>query len=56
MCEMLVSELEPGFSEETSVSVLNSVISDFTLNLSKLAKNCRNIADEVFPGILLGEV
>ena len=48
---------ELSVREETSSHVLNLIAMDFTLSASnnRLEKNCRNISDEVFPGIHLGD-
>ena len=42
--------------EETKVHHLVSIATDWTLMMDRrLAANCRNISDEVFPGIHLGD-
>ena len=42
--------------EETCLHHLVSVTTDWTLMMDRrLAANCRNISDEVFPGIHLGD-
>ena len=42
------------FYEETSIEVLDSIATDWTLAIEKLAANCSNISDEVYPGVHLG--
>lgn len=43
-------------NEETQPHHLISVATDWTLSTNRtLAANCRNISDEVFPGIHLGD-
>ena len=42
--------------EETSAFQLSQVDVDWSMKLNRnLAANCRNISDEVFPGIHLGD-
>jgi len=43
------------FYEETSADVLSSIATDWTLAIEKMAANCRNISDEVYPGVHLGD-
>lgn len=47
--------LEPGPRETTTAKLLGAVISDFTPYEHELGKNCRNISDEVHPGLHLGD-
>ena len=52
MAQCLV--LDP--TQETSAHLLDLVATDFTLAVDwTLHRNCRNISDEVFPGIHLGD-
>ena len=45
-----------NYYEETSAYELSKVDPDWSLKLNRnLAANCRNISDEVFPGIHLGD-
>ena len=44
-----------SFYEETKLYHLSSIAEDWTLHIDRLAANCRNISDEVFPGIHLGD-
>ena len=46
---------EPEFGVETDFRLLGHVAADYTLSINRLAKGCRNISDEVFPGIHLGD-
>ena len=34
---------------------LRSIASDYTLAIEPMSPNCRNISDEVFPGLFLGD-
>lgn len=43
------------FNELTDSRVLNAIATDYTLAINKLEKNCRNISDEVFPGVRVGD-
>nr|ACO12051.1 Dual specificity protein phosphatase 3 [Lepeophtheirus salmonis] len=43
------------YTEETNFHHLLIIASDWTINLNKLAANCRSISDEVFPGIHVGD-
>ena len=43
------------YHEETKVHHLLSIATDWTLLIDRHAANCRNIADEVFPRIYLGD-
>eukprot|EP00093_Oithona_nana_P008005 08005.XXX_316132_318427_1 [CDS] Oithona nana genome sequencing. len=48
--------LPDNYYEETSAYELSKVDPDWSLKLNRnLAANCRNISDEVFPGIHLGD-
>ena len=40
---------------ETEVWQLSAIASDWTLTINRMAANCRNISDEVFPGIHVGD-
>jgi hypothetical protein len=40
---------------ETEVWQLSAIATDWTLMINRLAANCRNISDEVFPGIHVGD-
>ena len=40
---------------ETEVWQLSAIASDWTLTINRLAANCRNISDEVYPGIHVGD-
>lgn len=46
---------EPQFDEETDVKLLLDVASSWTESSNKMPCNCRNISDEVFPGIHVGD-
>ena len=49
-------EIPDNYYEETSAYDLSKVDCDWSLKLNRnLAANCRNISDEVFPGIHLGD-
>ncbi len=50
-----LSDIEPGPGQKTEPSLLSVVISDYTPCEHELGKNCRNIADEVHPGVILGD-
>jgi len=43
------------FQEETKLHHLYSIATDWTLLIDRQAANCRNISDEVFPSIYLGD-
>ena len=43
------------YQEETKVHHLYSIATDWTLLIDRQAANCRNISDEVFPSIYLGD-
>ena len=43
------------FQEETKLHHLYSIATDWTLLIDRQAANCRNISDEVFPSIFLGD-
>ena len=43
------------FHEETKLYHLSSIATDWTLLIDRHAANCRNISDEVFPRIYLGD-
>ena len=43
------------FHEETKLHHLSSIATDWTLLIDRHAANCRNISDEVFPRIHLGD-
>ena len=43
------------YHEETKMHHLVSIATDWTLLIDRLARNCRNISDEVFPCIHLGD-
>ena len=43
------------FQEETKLHHLYSIATDWTLLINRQAANCRNISDEVFPSIFLGD-
>ena len=46
-----------GLYEETGMSQLRSIMLDISVSLDKkLSKNCRNIADEVFQGVMVGDM
>ena len=46
-----------GLYEETRTTLLRSIMLDVSVSLDKkLSKNCRNISDEVFPGVLVGDM
>ena len=48
---------EPGFREETSVKNLCWAIMNNDIPMAnKLARNCRNPSDEVYPGVRVGDV
>ncbi len=55
MFDQLLEDLLPGPREETTPKLLEVVISDLTPCEHELGKNCRNIADEVHPGLHLGD-
>ena len=40
---------------ETEVWQLSAIASDWTLTINRMAANCRNISDEVYPGIHVGD-
>ena len=40
---------------ETEVWQLTAITTDWTLLINRMAANCRNISDEVFPGIHVGD-
>jgi len=40
---------------ETTVWQLSAIAGDWTLTINRMAANCRNISDEVFPGIHVGD-
>lgn len=46
---------EPDMVTVTDIDLLSTVSQDTNLLLSKLPTNCRNISDEVFPGIHVGD-
>jgi predicted enzyme related to lactoylglutathione lyase len=46
---------EPQFDEETDVKLLLDVASTWIESNNKMPCNCRNISDEVFPGIHVGD-
>ncbi|CAB4064256.1 unnamed protein product [Lepeophtheirus salmonis] len=52
---LIHSDLAKDYTEETNFHHLLIIASDWTINLNKLAANCRNISDEVFPGIHVGD-
>ena len=41
--------------ETTDYRLLSSVTNDYSYTNYKLSKNCRNISDEVFPGVHVGD-
>ncbi len=41
--------------KETTVWQLSAIAADWTLTINRMAANCRNISDEVFPGIHVGD-
>jgi len=46
---------EPDDLTETRMELLAAVSTDSDLYLAKMPGNCRNISDEVFPGIHVGD-
>lgn len=40
---------------ETEVWQLTAITTDWTLLINRMAANCRNISDEVYPGIHVGD-
>lgn len=46
---------EPDCYTLTNAELLEAVATDSNLYLSKMPSNCRNISDEVFPGIHVGD-
>jgi len=48
-------DYEPDSFTQTNLCLLTAVSEDTNLVLNKMPGNCRNIADEVFPGILVGD-
>ena len=56
--ERIIVNLDEYYNdyEETSPYRLSQVTVDWSMKLNRnLAANCRNISDEVFPGIHLGD-
>ena len=55
-CRIVNLERFFNVDEETSAWQLSNVDVDWSMKLNRnLAANCRNISDEVFPGIHLGD-
>ena len=54
-CRFRVDISNLTFLEETKVHHLYSIATDWTLLIDRQAANCRNISDEVFPSIFLGD-
>lgn len=48
-------QYEPDYYTLTNAELLGEVSTDSNLILNKMPSNCRNISDEVFPGIHVGD-
>ena len=54
-CRFTVDISNLTYQEETKLHHLYSIATDWTLLIDRQAANCRNISDEVFPSIFLGD-
>ncbi|XP_059078384.1 dual specificity protein phosphatase 3-like isoform X4 [Tigriopus californicus] len=48
-------QVEPDPFQLTDSRILHDLTTDYSIVKHRLAKNCRNISDEVFPGVHIGD-